>query len=1206
MFKKWLKEFFIVCICFLIIFTPVLNVFASDGSDYIKNDDDEDTGVAYYIVEGKDVDDLFNFTLADALSGDKAVKWALTFKTFTVIKHNEDEDTYYCYFNTPSLQSVLKNRIIANISDGYQGGTYNINDTQWFVKVGDEATNENAITKYGFKIANPTYMGEYPKADMSIAGVVPSGFWSGLWRAFKSLFGYSFLSTPDADNFNTITYYNHGYNDSSQLVVDFFKKYYRPYFDKKIQAGDFTYDGSTYSYFNGPEEVISQRVTSQENDDAKSWNEENQDDVDKAKEKLAVYNDPASVGYTKLGKYLDKNSPYLTELKTWYMNHQALVKTLYASSDVLNQFTDPAAWTGAFADFPTSADVDWSEGQINKVLTALETYDLDSPNLYVGNSTNTSASNYEISTYKDAIDNNTAFSYVHYRSALGSTNCSTKTDFNSRDTYKPSTYTFKEEDFLTPEEKAKIDTYDDNLVTQKDYTSFTDKMDNGQPLEIIKTPKQDKLFYNQCLIENQGKDEECWSKKYGDKTTYDITSVYALSGLYKITENYKPYEEELSDADAYKILNKLQTYCGPYYSEVVSNMIKLMALSAYASGDSEPMQNVSRDDDRIMPYDVDTLTSADKLNYSVSDPRVEIYKGHIVGGLVSDLTINWGIAIFFKPTSLIDLGGRITEISVFFQQLCDFQFFEDYDLSPTNMWKADSQGNTNAYVLLLMSFLALFFVIQTITSIIKMGTNSAGRLFVAFLLLVFELGMITAIAIAPDRIWNTIKNAESNIINLGESATIHTNELDYLYGSASDEEVTYYMPYLDLWSKYNTGYGIIEYVDDGNGGTRVPQLINTDTDKPELKGLYDYDNDEWKDYMPKIDGNNIQHYSVLLADAFTYHGDSNSVVNGVYENGKVCNGTVINNNAYRVVDHFLAPRVTIERADAETLNLSTAKNENYNGDFQGNSVNAIINLLVKLLNCILLCFISIIKFLTFVWQWWVLYIFIFRVILGKFNEQEPMSEILLKTFSPILFVLFIGIYAGIVLQVGMLAEGLMGIFLEIFLFILTAKLIVFWHGLRSGTLFPQTLKPVYILCNLGEFLRGRRSDRMGREANQNAKDEGIEFTNEEIYNLDKRTDRLFNEDGTFKEDANTASNTYKDWYKFAKNEEKNGKELDKRTRDAMRRMESDNRFEDFTGSYNNNSKIKSSKSENTNNPDTSTKKSKPTTKSSSSNTKINT
>ena len=194
-----------------------------------------------------------------------------------------------------------------------------------------------------------------------------------------------------------------------------------------------------------------------------------------------------------------------------------------------------------------------------------------------------------------------------------------KTDFNSRDTYKPSTYTFKEEDFLTPEEKAKIDTYDDNLVTQQDYTSFTDKMDNGQPLEIIKTPKQDKLFYNQCLIENQGKDEECWSKKYGDKTTYDITSVYALSGLYKITENYKPYEEELSDADAYKILNKLQTYCGPYYSEVVSNMIKLMALSAYASGDSEPMQNVSRDDDRIMPYDVDTLTSADKLNYSVSD-----------------------------------------------------------------------------------------------------------------------------------------------------------------------------------------------------------------------------------------------------------------------------------------------------------------------------------------------------------------------------------------------------------------------------------------------------------------------------------------------------------------------------------------------------------------------------------------------------------
>ena len=111
-------------------------------------------------------------------------------------------------------------------------------------------------------------------------------------------------------------------------------------------------------------------------------------------------------------------------------------------------------------------------------------------------------------------------------------------------------------------------------------------------------------------------------------------------------------------------------------------------------------------------------------------------------------------------------------------------------------------------------------------------------------------------------------------------------------------------------------------------------------------------------------------YTSSGADSFSYYGKSTSLVNSVMENNQIYNGVTINNNAYRVVDHFLAPRVTIEKkSGSDNLTLTTNENENYNGNFQ----SGFVDLLVKLLNCILMCLLSLIKFLTFLWQWFILY-----------------------------------------------------------------------------------------------------------------------------------------------------------------------------------------------------------------------------------------
>lgn len=1187
MFKEWLKQFLAVCICAITILSSFSPAFADD---YVVSDSGDDA--TYYIIEGKDVESLFDFTIYDV---DKIVDWMFQFKTYTVIKKYEDTagtTRYKCYFNTPNLQSIVKNRMISLVGDGYTDETYKVEDTQWVVKVGTEASSENVITKYGFKIPSYTYMGEYPKEVMSTAGILPSPkkWWEVAWRAIKSLFGVSFLQAPDADNFNTITYLNHEYKNREDYILDFFKDYYLDYFERQIPLDEITTGGSTDRYFSGPEEVISMAVTEDAYNAACNYNTAHQDEYNEAVQRY-VYWDAYEAGgienclaQTQLvgnrkydaWHFLASIDKYKSQFNSWvtanpnqaYIMINATLGSHRRYGGSGNYLNTPKKY-GVYTDhYDENIDTDTSVSLAADILRYTETstnfkahisyqiktrtrtvtvetqhtsHNSDGTTSTITGSGGTSYGDWSTPTYEDK-EKDVVFTetepwrddptyYDNYSLTNGSSSAVTSEsdqdgdDDTSYETWSQYTYTqtevsyvnyniiflfaksdktntmsyddwknfmevcsfdsleYDESDFVPALLQGIYETYLANEELKQKYLDFIEMLARGDDQTDATSKKE--LLYRQCMITSESeKDDECWSRKYGDdKTSLSIVQVYAYSRIYTVTEDYPESTSKLTDADAHEIISKLQAYCGPYSNEVISNMMKIMCATAKYEGNDEPTQIVISDDLRVMPYDTATLLSRDRENYGVTDPRVELYKTHVIGKLISNFDLNpLAIGIYFKPQkTIVSIAGFFTELSVFMQQLCNFDILDDYGLSPAKMW-------TSGYVALMMCLLALFFIVKTVIAVIKMGTNSGARLIVAFFILVFELGLTTATFAAPDKVWNMVKNVENKIINLGEMASVYSiPELTYLYGDATDHEVTYYMPYLDTWSKYNTGYGIL--ADE--------QLMDDTRDYRELE-----DGD-----FPTIGGNQVKHWSVLLMDSFHYWGYSNSLVNTITIGGKTYNGPTINNNAYRVVDHFMAPRVTLSDSGDE-ISMSIKENENYNGEFQ----SGIVDLIVKLLNCILCCLLSFIKLMTFLWQWFVFYIFIFRVILGRGAEGKPMGRIVLETFAPTICMIMVGLYSGIAMIMGMNAAGLIGIFLEIFLFWLTFMMIRWWHDFGRQVWFPNTLVPLYYLSNLSRAQQRLQQDKIRNEAkNQDIQNGMVDGYSD--MSLEDQRKVLFDENG---------------------------------------------------------------------------------------------
>lgn len=1050
--KKFISIFLIIIVC-ISIFSP-LSIYATEYT-YDSGED----GIAFYTSDNTEIEDLFDFTLGDI---PKVIPWVFRFKTFVVFRISEQEDgtrVLKGYFNTPNLQMLAKNLITHDIADGYTDETYNINDDKdGLVKVGDDADKVNAITRYGFAIPNYTYFGEYPQEYMSIKNIIPVGFFEGLWRAIKALFGLSFIEAPDASNYKTLSYYNHEYTDRSEQLIKFIQKYWSPYFKDSLDKSKF-YDAHDFREAYITEDTY---LKSKSTYEASSYT--------LTKEVF----DALFSGYNEIPYY---GTHYIDwDLEETHRGFRAtgdsadeLINNLLSRYDILaNQrypkVEDAYTYCSKF------------KSQMNILLSSLSMSFYDE---------NGSVDSTVKSWYK------------------GSDR--TEEGLEAGAPWIPNGTVEIARSVITNAE------YYNFIENKEKYLEIKEKWENFQKLfnsggksggEII--------YYNQCLIENEGNDKECWSRQYSDeKTSIAIGNVYAFSGIDKIRSQTP--SGRLTRKQAIEIIQKIQNYCGPYYKEVMANIVICMLDSAKAKT-GEILSDENEIDVRNMPYDIDSMVPTDRENFIYNDPRVEIFKSTILGSLISDISLSGGLGLYFKlQPKIINLAGKITKLSVFFQQLINFDLLDSYGLSPASMW-------TNAFVFLVMAALALLFIVKTTGVLIKYltsGSESMLKVISMFLVLFLELGIFAAVSANPEKVWKPIKGALTTVINLGETVTVAADpELEYLFGTGEDRDyaVTYYIPYIDTWSLYNTGHGLLA----------EEQLIQNAEGKPELE--------KFKNEKYQISGKNINHWSVLLMDAFEFNGSSDSLLS-LRKGDKLINGKIINNNAYRVVDHFLAPRINDSFNDVDgtyknaNVTVDVKPNENNNGNFQ----SGFLDLITKLLNVILICILSLLKLLTFLWLWFQLYVFFFKTLLSRTAERKNWPQILMETFSPLLGMIGIGLYVGICIKLNSYLTGVVGLLVQLGLYALTVVLIRWWSTTK---VFPLTLKPIAILLNLKQYKRKKDMDDHNKQARTTASLRGFEITEEEIKDPDKYRDKLFDENGQMRTDFlnREGSNViYEDW-----------------------------------------------------------------------------
>lgn len=526
-----------------------------------------------------------------------------------------------------------------------------------------------------------------------------------------------------------------------------------------------------------------------------------------------------------------------------------------------------------------------------------------------------------------------------------------------------------------------------------------------------------------------------------DPLTYLDTSVSGMGG----SEPLK-YKESLSRREAIKILKTLQSKLGPAYQEVMENIMTCMMNNAKAEGEEIEIEEFV--DVRVMPYDRNTLveqagggTSTETAkDIVIDDPRVEIYKHeNLIGGFVStgeayfdSIVYSNGLAKLF-----IILSGKLAALSVFCNQITNFTVLENVGLSPTTMWKAAPSTIVTTIILILM----IFNIVVCAFRYIK-GRSSIGQILGRVGIFLFLVALVTLFSVYPQKTWDNFKSFFNAVNNAGELAiTSNMKNVDELYGDGKDASVTYYLPYFNLWTKYHTGYNIND-----------PQQVIKDSD-PEAEDMHG----------PKINGKETTLWPVVLADSFNRNGYNRSSMEADSRNGPA-----INPNAYRVVDHFIAPRLTSSKPeDEKNLNLHNTDNENNNGKFQKLDVFSGISCILASINLLL---IAVIKMLTFLWIWYLLYIILFEIMLGATGKhKEGIKTVLVKTFSPILMMAIIGLYSGIVVEMSILAEGIIGTAINGVFIWLTFKLLAVWRQEMPNS-FPPPLK---FLAAIGAIRQSR-------------------------------------------------------------------------------------------------------------------------------------
>ena len=538
-----------------------------------------------------------------------------------------------------------------------------------------------------------------------------------------------------------------------------------------------------------------------------------------------------------------------------------------------------------------------------------------------------------------------------------------------------------------------------------------------------KSGNKDKFFYNQCLI-STATTNQCLTE---DGNQLYLKNIFADNGVAEIEmdvnskkwqvekekleekNKIKIKDEDLKRQKAELIVSKIQAASAQYYDQVVNNLVQLMITKSDGKIKFEDNLPI-----RVIPYNVDSMILEDQERVGIADPRyTNSILSSIMNGEFPTIRLNVIQPIAEKFLSFI---GKISEIAVMLSQFMTFEFVENVlHLSPEDMWE-------NAFIMIAISVLVVWFIVRMVILAYKFVKGNAGlkEVITRFILFLFMLSVLTILSIAPDRVWNTVKRATTVMTAAGERASLQSNKVyDFIIQDNNSNDEVYWAVYFDAWSLYNTGYSLTTI----NAQTKEnPQLVKLGDGTPETAGNFD----------------NKGVWSLNLADSFLYDAGKNNIN--------------IDSRAYRVVDHFMAPRVTIN----DNNTISVKPNENFNDMYQKN----VLGLIPKAAGALLITTLVLIKFLTFLYFWYLLYMFVLNIMLSL-NTEKDLKELFKITFMPILQLFALGLWTSIVIYVTSITNDLAGIIIILAFYYISWRLFTLWKE-RFGY-FPQTLLPLYLL-----------------------------------------------------------------------------------------------------------------------------------------------
>lgn len=632
-----------------------------------------------------------------------------------------------------------------------------------------------------------------------------------------------------------------------------------------------------------------------------------------------------------------------------------------------------------------------------------------------------------------------------------------------------------------------IEIYNQSKARIAEYNSFVEKFN-----------KTGADSFSQCLIKST-EDKKCIDNRLGQETSFFIGNVHSLNPTVKTFNT-----EGITRNTLIRYLQTVKSQTGVYYSEVLGNL--LISIQNHYKKETGKTIDFSTDTLREIPYDRETMV--DKDSYSVSDPRNDIYKQFFLGHIVSNLSIVSGINevinYFRLQPTILNFIGVISHLNIFLNEFVGFKIFEENGLSPIDNYNI-------GLIQIAMAVLILYFIFTTIKNIISFFKGKGGffKTLIQFLVLILELGFLTLLMIQPQKTWETVKKPIELVLTLGDEVTVKNDEtLSYLVQDSGD---IYKMNYYDAWSKYNVGYGLLD----------KENYIDMNKKLPETEKLI----------LPKINNQPIQHWSMLLADSFNFYGESHDM-NAITdtETGKQINGIRPNYNVYRVVDHFLSPRITVKENEG-IKSIEVTQNENYNGQFQ----KPLFILVIILIASIFILFVNLIKVLTFMFFWFNLYTLFYQVVIKKISEKLKWSEIFSSLFLPLLQTVIIGLFNGfIIYSIMRISQPLILLIWVFGLFILLKVTLIWWEKQKS---FPTTLTPIIWLINWKnkkeEHQYDMEADTMVRESIQ----VGLKLDRNDMYGS------LFTESGEMKHKEAKYATVYKDYMNTLKQKQKLGKKL---------------------------------------------------------------